>query len=124
MSPMTPTRRLTSTAAMFAIALVFLALASLTHEVWPLFVGWIPLLAVPWLLTRPEASAVTAGAEPDDATGSDEPQEPSEDPSAGGASVDASVAAGSGVDEGATVAAGSDPDVDEGAVSSGTDAAD
>jgi hypothetical protein len=61
-SPMTPSSRLRWTALMFAVALVFLVIASLTHEVWPLFVGWIPLLAVPWILTRPET------AEPRDAT--------------------------------------------------------
>jgi hypothetical protein len=55
MHPMTPDRRLRWTALMFLIALIFLAIASLTHDVWPLFVGWIPLLAVPWILTRPEA---------------------------------------------------------------------
>jgi hypothetical protein len=52
--PMTPTRRLRWTALLFLVALVFLVIASLTHEVWPLFVGWLPLLAVPWMLTRPE----------------------------------------------------------------------
>jgi hypothetical protein len=52
---MTPARRLRWTALLFLIALIFLAIASLTHDVWPLFVGWIPLLAVPWTLTRPEA---------------------------------------------------------------------
>jgi hypothetical protein len=66
-SPMTASRRLASTALMFAIMLVFLAVAAGTHQVWPLFVGWIPLTAVPWLLTRPEVGGsagddvVTAG---------------------------------------------------------------
>ena len=57
MTPMTPSRRLAWTAILFAISLVFLAIAAATHEVWPLFVGWIPLLGVPWLLTRPEVDA-------------------------------------------------------------------
>ncbi len=63
-TPMTPSRRLAGTATLFAVALVFLAIAAATHEVWPLFVGWIPLLGVPWLLTRPEADA-GAAAEPE-----------------------------------------------------------
>jgi hypothetical protein len=54
MPPMTPARRLRWTALLFLVALISLAIASLTHDVWPLFVGWIPLLAVPWILTRPE----------------------------------------------------------------------
>ena len=75
MRPMTPTMRLASTAAMFGITLVFLVVASATHDVWPLFVGWIPLLAVPWLLTRPEADAAAGGAVADEGAGSPEPQE-------------------------------------------------
>jgi hypothetical protein len=75
--PMTPTRRLASTAAMFAIALVFLVIASTTHDVWPLFVGWIPLLAVPWFLTRAEAETST-DAEPDPGTEAAEAAEPVE----------------------------------------------
>jgi hypothetical protein len=61
MLPMTPARRLRWTALLFLIALIFLAIASLTHDVWPLFVGWIPLLAVPWILTRAEAIPEDAG---------------------------------------------------------------
>jgi hypothetical protein len=64
MQPMTPARRLRWTASMFGIALIFLVVASLTHEVWPLFVGWIPLLAVPWILTRPEAPEQAPPADP------------------------------------------------------------
>ena len=55
MDAVTPGRRLGGTAALFAVAVVCLVVASLTHDVWPLFVAWIPLAAVPWLLTRPEA---------------------------------------------------------------------
>ena len=83
MQPMTPTRRLASTAAMFAITLIFLVIASTTHDVWPLFVGWIPLLAVPWLLTRPEANTAPAGAR----TSTAEPQEPIEGTASDGAAA-------------------------------------
>lgn len=61
MTPMTPGRRLAGTALMFAITLAFLVVAGMTHEVWPLFVGSIPLLVVPWLLTRPEQGDAAVG---------------------------------------------------------------
>jgi len=51
---------------MFAMAIVCVGVASATHSVIPLFAAWIPLLAVPWMLTRPEAghagSAGSAGS--------------------------------------------------------------
>jgi hypothetical protein len=40
------------TAALFAGALVFLLVAILTHNAVPLFVMWVPLLAVPIVLGR------------------------------------------------------------------------
>ncbi len=49
-----PTRRIVWTAVLFAVALVCIGIASATHSVIPVFVAWIPLLAVPWTLTRPE----------------------------------------------------------------------
>lgn len=61
MTPMTPGRRLAGTALMFAITLAFLVIAAATHDVWPIFVGSIPLLVVPWLLTRPEAEGAAVG---------------------------------------------------------------
>lgn len=48
-----PRERLPQTAALFALAIGLFVVASLTHRVWPLFVAWAPLVAVPWLLTRP-----------------------------------------------------------------------
>jgi len=51
----TPMMRLGGTAVLFAIALGLFVVASVTHRAWPLFVAWAPLIAVPWLLTRPEA---------------------------------------------------------------------
>ena len=65
MGTVTPGQRLGGTAVAFAIALVFFVIASLSHVVWPLFVGWIPLLAVPWLLTRPLTGESPRLARPD-----------------------------------------------------------
>ena len=48
-----PTRRIALTAAFYAAALVILGIAAATHNPYPLFVAWIPLLAVPWVVTRP-----------------------------------------------------------------------
>jgi hypothetical protein len=50
---MTPTRKLMISVAMFAAALVLVALAAATHSVAPLFAAWVPLVIVPWALTRP-----------------------------------------------------------------------
>ena len=74
MHAVTPGRRLGGTAALFAVALVCLVVASLTHDVWPLFVAWIPLAAVPWLLTRPEAGREPAivGAPAEERTAGEE----------------------------------------------------
>jgi hypothetical protein len=72
-TPMTPGRRLAGTALMYAITLAFLAVAGVTHEVWPLFVGGIPLLVVPWLLTRPERGDAVVG--PDGSASGDDAAE-------------------------------------------------
>jgi hypothetical protein len=47
-------RKLALAAVLFAVALDLVFLASTTRSVVPLFVAWAPLLAVPWLLTRPD----------------------------------------------------------------------
>jgi hypothetical protein len=61
---MTHGRRIGGTAFLFAAALVCVGLASTTHSVIPVFLAWIPLLLVPWWLTRPvvgdPAPAMTA----------------------------------------------------------------
>jgi hypothetical protein len=46
--------KLLATIALFAAAVVIVMVAGTVHDVGPLFLVWIPLLAVPWLLTRPE----------------------------------------------------------------------
>lgn len=48
------TQRWALTAALFAVALVFLLVAIFTHSAVPLFVVWVPLLVVPIVLGRPD----------------------------------------------------------------------
>ena len=65
MTNVTPTRKFGATAVLFALALVCVAMAAVTHRVWPLFVAWLPLLSVAWVLARPEpGSADTPDATP------------------------------------------------------------
>lgn len=47
-------RRVVMVAVLFAVAIALVGVAAAVHESYPLFIAWIPLLAVPWLLTRPE----------------------------------------------------------------------
>jgi len=54
MTRVSPNRRLGAVALLFVVALGFVGVAAATHDVWPLFIAWIPLLTVPWVLTRPE----------------------------------------------------------------------
>jgi ABC-type multidrug transport system permease subunit len=51
---MNANRRMALTGLLFLVALVLVGVAAALHEVWPLFLVWIPLLTVPWVLTRPE----------------------------------------------------------------------
>lgn len=53
---MTATKKLLLTAVLFAAALVLVAISAATRSPGPLFAMWIPLLAVPWVLARPEPS--------------------------------------------------------------------
>ena len=65
---------------------VSVGVASVTHSVIPVFVAWIPLLAVPWWLTRPVAGEVsTTGAGP--AGSAEPPLEGGERPDASDAEV-------------------------------------
>jgi hypothetical protein len=54
MGAVSPSRKLAATAALFALALVCVGLATITRRVWPLFLAWAPLLSVVWVLTRTE----------------------------------------------------------------------
>jgi hypothetical protein len=63
----TPARKLPVTVAMFAIAAALVFVASATDSSAPLFAAFIPLLVVPWVLTRPEPGAPPDGeVEPTD----------------------------------------------------------
>jgi hypothetical protein len=44
------------TAGMFAVVLGCVALAAATKSVVPVFLAWLPLLALVWVLNRPGAS--------------------------------------------------------------------
>ena len=50
-----PGAKLGLTALLLALAMVPLVLAASTRSADPLFFMWIPLLGVPWVLTRPES---------------------------------------------------------------------
>ena len=68
---MTPNRKLTLCAALFAVTLLLVAVAAATHAAAPLFVAWIPLVGVPWVLTRPGPEWEAPRGEP--ATAADAP---------------------------------------------------
>jgi hypothetical protein len=51
---MNATRKMALTALLFLVAIALVGVASAVQTTWPLFVTWIPLLTVPWVLTRPE----------------------------------------------------------------------
>ncbi len=50
---MTPSRKLKTSAGLFALTLVLVAAAAATQSAAPLFVAWVPLALVAWVLTRP-----------------------------------------------------------------------
>jgi hypothetical protein len=47
-------RRLAWTAAMFALTFLCVVIAAATKSVVPVFVAWLPLLALVWALNRPD----------------------------------------------------------------------
>jgi hypothetical protein len=53
MTRLTPSAKLRTTVALFAVALVLFLLTVVTHTSAPLFVAWLPLLGVAWVLSRP-----------------------------------------------------------------------
>jgi hypothetical protein len=78
-------RKFALTVALFAAALILVGVASAVHRAYPLFLMWVPLLAVPYVLTRPEAPPAepppAEGTQPErvletDAGPSDEPDAP------------------------------------------------
>ena len=77
---MSANRKLVLTAILFAAGLGLVMLAgAVVHKVWPIFVAWIPLLAVPWVLTRPEpAESITVKVTEDETA--EEPSEGEREP--------------------------------------------
>jgi hypothetical protein len=49
---MNANRKLALTTLLFLLAVILVGVASAVRSAWPLFVAWIPLLTVPWVLTR------------------------------------------------------------------------
>ena len=50
---LTPSAKLRTTVALFAVALLLFLATVVTHTSAPLFVAWLPLLGVAWVLSRP-----------------------------------------------------------------------
>jgi hypothetical protein len=50
---LTPSAKLRTTVALFAVALLLSLVTVVTHTSAPLFVAWLPLLGVAWVLSRP-----------------------------------------------------------------------
>jgi hypothetical protein len=69
---MTGTARLAYTALLFLVALGLLGLTTGTHSAVPLFFMWLPLLGVPWVLTRPEPGASASAGEANGSADQDE----------------------------------------------------
>lgn len=81
MGGVTGNRRTALTAGLFAAALAFLVVAIATHNAIPLFVMWLPLLAVPLVLGRADPTAEPpddASMSRGDATGAEEKESRSE----------------------------------------------
>lgn len=61
---MTQARKLAFTAALFAAALALVVASAATRAVAPLFVAWLPLVAVAWVLIRPEPGPAASDSDP------------------------------------------------------------
>ncbi|MBA3552074.1 MAG: hypothetical protein H0W27_04295 [Actinobacteria bacterium] len=61
---MTQRRKLAFTTALFAAALALVVASAATKAVAPLFVAWLPLVAVAWVLTRPEPGPNASDGDP------------------------------------------------------------
>jgi hypothetical protein len=85
---MTHGRRIGGTAFLFAIALVCVGVASTTHSVVPVFLAWIPLLLVPWWLTRPVVGDPSPAAGPVAGAGSDAASAGTDEDHAGATATD------------------------------------
>jgi hypothetical protein len=72
-------RRLFWTAAMFALTLGCVAVAAATKSVIPVFLAWLPLLALVWVLNRPDPSDAAWPESPLGAAAADQADERSEE---------------------------------------------
>lgn len=70
---MTQRRKLAFTAALFAVAVALVVASAATKRVAPLFVAWLPLVAVAWILTRPELGEPTPERDPSEPEAGDGP---------------------------------------------------
>ena len=57
-------RRVSWAAAMFALTIACVAIAVVTKSVVPVFPAWLPLLALVWVLNRPDPSDANWPAPP------------------------------------------------------------
>lgn len=70
---MTQARKLAFTAALFAAALALVVAGAASKAVAPLFVAWLPLVAVAWVLTRPEPGPAASDGDPPEQEAEDGP---------------------------------------------------
>lgn len=62
---MSGSRKVLATAGLFVLAVVTVVISAVTHSAIPLFFGWLPLIAVGWVLTRTEPGPRAAPSSPD-----------------------------------------------------------
>jgi hypothetical protein len=79
------TTKFVLTIALFAVAAAMVWVADAVNSTGPLFAGWVPLLIVPWVLTRPEGPAEVQlaeerSAEDEDPAAQDEATAPDSNP--------------------------------------------
>jgi hypothetical protein len=60
----TGSMKVAATAVLFALALATVVISAATHSGIPLFFGWLPLIAVGWVLTRPEPAGAPEAETP------------------------------------------------------------
>jgi len=73
-------RRLAWTAAAFALTLVCVVIAAATKSVLPVFLAWLPLLALVWGLNRPDPTDANWPEPAPPAPAAETPAEPAEPP--------------------------------------------
>jgi hypothetical protein len=68
---MSGSRKVVATAGLFVLAVATVVISAITHSAIPLFFAWLPLIAVGWVLTRPEPGPGVVGSSPPGATDGD-----------------------------------------------------